>query len=198
MGIRDEELLMLKTHPINVEMDSLYILALNVFTRMLGLTKIRYNRLSLTEKGTTKLKKLDDSDFFFEVLEAYAERFNWGFSDGYPGSWIIQAGFGLSIHLVQKYGQEFRLAEFYADKYLKAFPTGLFDFPKEAYASSEELFKSAYILRVFERFLKRFGFIETTGNTFGRHDYTIKKTPLIDDLISWKLAGDPGPISSLN
>jgi hypothetical protein len=196
MGVKDEDLLMLKNHPINVEMDSPYILVINHFTKMMGLTKTRYNRLSLTIKGAGKLKRPEDNDFFLEILSAYTQNLNWGFIDGYPRSWILQAGFGFSILLVQKHGQEERDIEFYSGKYLKAFPKATADFPNRTYFTPEQSFRNAYKLRVFERFLRRFAFIEITENDIRNQSFKIKKIDLVDKIISWQHLGLSGLISN--
>jgi len=91
-GIKDEELPVMSSHPINVELDSMYIHVLNLFTRMLGLTRKRQGKISLTRKALERLQKQNTGDFFREVFSAYTKEFNWAYSDGYPESWIIQAG----------------------------------------------------------------------------------------------------------
>ena len=49
-GVKDENLIALKGHPINKEADSPYIFIIKILTKKLRLTKKRYNRLSLTQK----------------------------------------------------------------------------------------------------------------------------------------------------
>ena len=187
LGVKDEELLAMSSHPINVELDSIYIHVLNLFTKMLGLTRKRQGKLSLTKKAIDRLTMQSTGDFFREVFLAYTKEFNWAYSDGYPESWIIQAGFGFSIFLVQKYGDQSRSVDFYSEKYLQAFPAGLTDFLDTAYSTKEGLFKGAYGLRVFKRFLKRFGFVEISGDAIGGKDFTVKKTPVIDQIAKWNI-----------
>ena len=186
-GVKDEELLKMSAHPIRVELDSLYIHVINMFTKMLGLTKKRHNKISLTKKANDRLNQQNAFRFFHDVFSAYTQEFNWAYSDGHPQSWIVQAGFCFSMFLVQKYGDELRPIDFYSEKYLRAFPTAINDFKEKSYCSMEDSFKNTYGLRVFQRFLKRFGFVEISGNKYASEGLSVRKTPLIDQVFTWKV-----------
>ena len=91
------------------------------------------------------------------------------------------------MFLVQKYGSESRPIKFYFDKYLRAFPAVLNDFEDKSYTTKEKSFKRAYGLRVFKRFFRRFGFVEILDDSIVGDDFTIKKTPVIDQIVSWNI-----------
>ncbi len=114
-------------------------------------------------------------------------KFNWGYSDGYPESWIIQGSFGFTIFLVQKYGNDARSIEFYSDKFLRAFPSAIQDHYGNIAFSAENMFQHCYYLRVFKRFLKRFGLVNLNdkGDLLSRKT-TITKSKLVDEVINWK------------
>ncbi|MCL0067194.1 hypothetical protein M1N54_04880 [Thermodesulfovibrionales bacterium] len=62
------------------------------------------------------------------------------------------------------------------------------DFPDKEYSSGESQFQNCYCLRVFERFLKRFGLIEIEEKgDFPSATEIIMKKELIDQLIKWKI-----------
>lgn len=184
-GIEDEKLIALSRQPIYREHDSSYIHVTNVLTKDWGLSKKRHGYLSLTHKARKYLDSENHTKLFLEVFKRYTTEYNWAYTDGYPESSIIQEGFGFSIFLVQKYGDQPRLADFYGSKYLKAFPVALKDFPETTYFSSEKNFYRAYYIRVFRRFLKRFGLIEISGEDHITEKVTVQKRPIIDRLITW-------------
>ena len=179
-GIKDEDLIALKGHPINKEADSPYIFIIKLLARDLGLTKKRYNRLSLTQKGEKTLTDPISVNLFYDLFVLYTQKYNWAYQDGYPESWIIQAGFGFSIFLVQMYGSESRSTDFYSEKFLNAFPKVKEDFEDTLYRTGKKVSQNAYSLRTFRRFLKRFSLIDMPG------ERTLKKRALLDNLVGWR------------
>ena len=179
-GIKDEDLIALKGHPINKGADSPYIFIIKLLTRDLGLTKKRYNRLSLTQKGEKTLTDPISVNLFYDLFVLYTQKYNWAYQDGYPESWIIQAGFGFSIFLVQMYGSKSRSTDFYSDKFLNAFPKVMDNFEDTPYLTGKRVSQDAYSLRTFRRFLKRFSLIDMSDKR------TISKRPLIDHIVEWR------------
>ena len=66
------------------------------------------------------------------------------------------------------------------------------DFPDTPYSSGMKQFERCYYIRVFERFLQRFGFIdiEKKGD-FHSMAQTIIKKDLIDQVVKWKTSTIP-------
>ncbi len=139
------------------------------------LVKKRNNKLSLTKKG---IEQIDNSHLLFKnIFETFATKFNWSYLDGFSNDEIGQSGFGFTLILLEKYGNEYRKPEFYAEKYLNAF-----DFKTK---KSELEFvgnpKRTYLVRTFERFLDYFGFTEYDSN---EKNPKVKKTKVFDELIT--------------
>lgn len=173
--------------PLMGEDDSHYRLVMDNFTRMIGLTKKRNNRLSLTRKGE-KMYKASLRDFYLLIFENYCRRLNWGCIDHYPDADIIQRSFLFSLFLIQKYGNTKRKTSFYSEKFIKAFQTVLDEFD-ERLSTRENFLLCCYSLRVFKRFMKRFDLIEITeiksdDHPFMEDNLILKKEP-VDDLILW-------------
>ena len=186
MGLIEGEMI-ISRNQITREHDSLYIHAINVFTRLAGLTKKINWKISLTKKSVHFTDNKVPCEIYNYLFKKYVTKFNWGYSDGYPQSWIIQGSFGFTIFLVQKYGNDARNIEFYSDKFLRAFPSAIQDYHGNIVFSAEEKFQNCYYLRVFKRFLKRFGLVNLvcTGDLLLRKT-TITKTELIDPVINWR------------
>jgi len=174
--------LFFRQFPIKTELDNFYVHTINIITRIAGLTRKKYNRLLLTKNATKYLKSNSVVELYLTILKSYTVRCNWTYFDGHLDSAIIQAGFGFSIYLVQKYGAEPRKFKFYADKYLRAFPRLI----NNDFAVDMNTYLRCYYLRVFERFLNRFELITIEGSTRQEADMIIKKTPLIDQVFKWK------------
>ena len=70
--------------------------------------------------------------------------------------------------------------DFYADKFLNAFPKLIDDFEDTPYLTGKKVSQNAYSLRTFRRFLKRSSLIDMPG------EQTLGKQPLIDHLVEWR------------
>jgi len=183
-GVKDEDIWTRGDHPINQERDSTYIHVLSLLIKNIGLTKKRVGKLTLTQKGEKFLDNQDHPTLFQAMFQQFTRRFNWGYMDGYPESWIIQGGFAFSIFLLQRYGDVARPPEFYSEKFLKAFPMATKEF-KDSYVTREKHFARAYTLRTFKRFLEWFGLVETSKDEHSITVLTIRKKPLIDKIFEW-------------
>jgi hypothetical protein len=167
------------------EEDSYYISVIDIFMDLAGLTKKRHGKKTLTKSAEQYLEG-NLIDLYHYIFRVYTRKLNWGYSDYYPDSWIIQGGFAFSIFLVQKYGDKKRKTSFYSDKFLRAFPAAIGEFPGRSYSTPEEQFHDCYSLRTFERFLLRFGLIEIETERDGyKSKMWAKKTDLIDALVRW-------------
>lgn len=179
-------------NPLMKEDDFPYINLINIITHLSKFTKKQHGKISLAKKCHKFMTSGTAPALYCELFKTYITKFNWGYFDHYPESWIIQGGFGFSMLLVQKYGDRARPIEFYCDKYLKAFPGLMRDFPDKSYSSGMKQFQNCYELRVFERFLQRFGFIDIEKkDAFHSMTQTIIKKNLIDQVVKWKTSTIP-------
>jgi hypothetical protein len=142
------------------EQNSVAITTAHLNTLVSGAVKKANGRLSLTKKGAQLLQPGERFNLFTETLSTYTDKFNWSSNDGYPQSPIGQLGWGFTICLLEKFGQGERTIEFYAEKYLKAFPKLLEFFPARPYGTPEGDFVNCYRVRTFERFLEWFEFVK--------------------------------------
>jgi hypothetical protein len=161
------------------EMDCKPVHLARLLAEISGITKKRKGVLSLTATGIKNLA--DDHKLFDSIFKSFCQKFNWHYFDNYSDNkqsgTIGQFGFGFSLILLSKYGNEERSDIYYADKYFKAFPI-LWE------TAQGDCFKY-YCVRTFERFLYHFGLIELKrGRPLLQGANYIKKTPLFDSLIS--------------
>lgn len=163
------------------ETDSITVNLTRVLTELAGLTKKRDMKLSLTKSSAKILS--DNHELLKLILTIFTEKFNWAYYDGYGENHIGQLGYGFSLILLSKYGQEKRQDTFYATRYFAAFPN-LLDAVNPDYGTLESYSANCYSLRTFDRFMDYFGLasISVEGKGPDSKKY-IEKTGLSDRLI---------------
>lgn len=171
------------------EEDSVSITSLHQTTLLMGAIRKIKGELFLTKKGEELIKPEQRSNLFSETVTTFIEKFNWGYNDRYPDFPVGQFGWGYTIYLLQKFGDMERPLQFYADKYLKAFPKMLDHFTHEIYNPKERFFASCYRARVFERFLNWFGLVSMPfeRDLFGGSD-PVKRNDLLNEIFPWKIS----------
>jgi len=164
------------------ESDSMTVTLTRILMDLSGIIKKRNNKISLTNKG----KKLipDNHKLLVKILTTFGFKFNWAYFDGYGENDIGQFGFGFTLILLSRYGNQNRKDDFYIEKYFTAFPQLLDDFPESQYRDKVSLTESCYSIRTFDRFLKYFGIIEIEKKGLVDSGKCIKKTKLFDKMIT--------------
>lgn len=140
------------------EIDCIFIQSARYVTEIAGLVKKQNNRLSLTKTGTSLLQPDKRFQLFKTLFSAFTGKFNWAVNDGYPQHPIGQLGWAFSVLLLDKFGSQPHTVEFYADKYLTAFPKFVSFFNPD-YSTPQRQFKHCYGVRTFEHFFLWFGFV---------------------------------------
>jgi hypothetical protein len=138
----------------------------------------------LTRKGKKLLTRPGE---MLEILfTAYTDKFAWSYLDRYPSDTAAQVGFGFTLLLLHKYGNKMRDVDFYARKFLTAFPMAIDGFGHPWYADPEDDFNSCYSYRTFDRCLHPFGLvgIKTSGKKYtSTYKEKTATTPLFDAFI---------------
>ena len=145
---------------LNREIDFTPLVSVHANTLIAGLIKARKGKLTLTKAGEELLATNKRRALFQKVLLAFTLEFNWASNDGYPDTPIVQSGWGYTMYLLSKFGDKEQTVQFYADKYLQAFPKTLQLFPAVTYSTPYRMFTSCFRVRVFERFFEWFGFVQ--------------------------------------
>jgi len=157
-----------------------------MITELAGFTKKRYNKLTLTKAWRDKLLKKNRQDIFLQTFATFAQKFNWGYFDGYSSQATGPIGFAFSLLLLSKYGDSERLDNFYSEKYFRAFPSLIDLFKEDRWVTDiNKSFNSCYSIRTFDRFLDYFNLIKirTEGRPYHDSKKFIKKSQIFDDII---------------
>jgi hypothetical protein len=175
-------------HAPSKELDCDYLGLLRFLCDGVGLTKKRHGELSLTKKAVPLLDPSRAGQLFAQLLEFYSVKLAWDSVDGYPASWIVQAGFGYSLYLAQRHGTIARNSAFYAGRFRSAFPPVMQDFADASFMTADQQYHNAYHIRVLDRFMRRFGLVTLAPESpaFGADEANVTATPLLIDLVSWQ------------
>lgn len=145
---------------LSKEQDSLTIQNTKIIAELAGLTKKRYNKVSLTKKGIKLRKPENRAELFKTIFLTNCQKFNLGYHDGYAQQVGVQRTFGFTLYLLLQYGKEQNNMKFYTDKYILAFPFDLEFFESSSYRNAEDQLGNCLSVRVFERFLDFYGLID--------------------------------------
>ena len=172
---------------VRKELDFRELHVVRLVAQMAGLIRKYRGRFLRTKKCEKLLSASSHGELYLQLFTAYVRKFNWGYSDGYDDLYLIQEAFLFSLFLIHRFGDEFRKATFYEEKFLQAFPTALDEVSDPVYGSKEDQVKRCYSLRTMERFARFFGLIEldTNYSRFASQSYKMKKSALLDQLLSF-------------
>ncbi len=168
---------------LNKEADSISINLTRILIEIARLTKKRNGKLSLTKTGEIIIS--NNHVLLKTIIDAYTTKFNWAYFDNFGENRVGQLGFGFSMILLNKYGLEKQLDQFYTDKYFKAFPGLMENITSTGIMPKEKYLSQCYSWRTFDRFLNYFGLIkiQMTNKKWDADKY-ITKTELFNKLIN--------------
>jgi len=162
----------------------------HILVELAGFTRKKNGKLSLTKNWGERIKSKDRNSLFHKTFETFTQQFYWGYFDGYQGQQTGQFGFAFSLLLLSKYGNTEREDRFYSEKYLKAFPDILMEYPDENVTiEPNRQFHRCYSVRTFERFLEHFNLVESRfegKSRFGSKTF-LKKSTIYDSIISFDI-----------
>ncbi len=140
------------------EEDSVSIRSARLTAELAGLVKKVSGKLTLTKTATKLIDTNNRLQLFRQFFQAFTDKFLWSFNDGYPEQPIGQLGWAFSVIMLDKFGSQPQTVDFYADKYLKAFPKFITYFRPD-YSTPERQFFRCYGVRTFDRFFLWFGLV---------------------------------------
>lgn len=171
------------------EGDSMTIENTRLVTELSRTVRKLKGKLLLT-KATEKLLETNNrNELFKKFFQTYTEKFLWAYNDGYDDEQVGQFAWAFTLIALKKFGNEKHLANFYSEKYEKAFPILLGNIETSEYFSQDEIFHHCFQTRNLERFLLRFGFIkmEKQDRILKSKDDNVMATDLIDEVFEFRL-----------
>lgn len=166
---------------INSETDSVIVHLSRILLQFSGITRKKYNKISLTKAGEKSITNIHD--LFRKIITAYCYKLNWGYLNFFPEDSIGNIGFGYSIILLHNYGDAPHPISFYAEKYFKAFPFLRDEYPINPKFPNLFTPEKSYESKTFHKFLNYFGLILMDIDEESYKVRNIKKSLIFDKLI---------------
>ena len=98
------------------------------------------------------------------MLRAFTEEYNWAYADGYPDLHFVRQSWRFALWLLHQHGATEKPVDFYADKYLAAFPMLADEVAAEPAGwwggQPDKRVADTYKLRTFIRFAELFGIVK--------------------------------------
>ncbi len=163
--------------------------AVRLTAQLGGLLRKYKGRLLLTKKCRKALEHNGLLELYPLLIQAYIQKFNWGYRDGYQELPFVQQSFLFTLYLLHKYGNSWRPATFYNDNYLQAFPMILQEIESKPCEPPEDTLRNCYSLRTLQRFAGFFGLahIEQVSREPINREYRVRATELLDEMIHFHL-----------
>lgn len=140
------------------EQDCISIANTRFTAELAGLVRKANGKLILTKKGVKLLQNENRIPLFKLFFQTFTEKLMWGSNDLYHDKTVGQLGWAFSMYMLKRFGNQALTTDFYAEKYIKAFPNFI-TFFKQAYSTPERQCAHCYSTRTFDRFLLWFGFV---------------------------------------
>lgn len=171
------------------ELDFMDLYVVRVTAEMAGLIRKYKGRFILSKKCRTILDSNGLQRLYPLVFRAFCKKFAWNYRDGYPEVQFIQDSFLFTLFLLTKYGGEWRMNTFYEDQFVRAFPLVAEMIPDDRYITPDETVRQMYTVRVLCRFIGLWGLaeVEEVRRPSYGFDYRIRATPLLTDLINFRV-----------
>jgi hypothetical protein len=153
---------------------------------MAGLVRKYKGRFILSRNCRSLLSQGGVSAIYPRLFQVYAGKFNWAYWAGYRETPFIQQSFLFALFLLNRYGDDWRSADFYEDHFLRAFPRLLDEVEPLSIWTSEQQIRSCFTLRTLVNFAGFLGLAtveEVEGDLPYIREYRIKKTPLLDKAV---------------
>lgn len=166
---------------LNHEEKAIPIRSARIAIELAGLVRKTKGKLFLTKAALKLLETNNRLEIFRKFFESFTNKFLWSYNDRYQENYIGQIGWGFSVILLNKFGEEWAPVKKYSEAYLRAFPT-LISFLNDDYLISvEKMFLNCYTIRTFNRFFIWFGFVEIDkkNKLIDLENNTYKRTDLL-------------------
>lgn len=155
-----------------------------------GLVRKYKGKFIIGKEYRKLLAEQEMAGIYPRLFRAFVSEYNWGYADRWQEIPMVQHSFLFTLHLLNKYGAEWRSNSFYEDCFLRAFPMVLREVPPMGeYYSPEKSLRNCYSWRSLDRFAGFMGLVEIERDPVDRYSegYRLRKLPLLDHAVRFHL-----------
>ena len=155
-----------------------------------GLIRMYKGKFIIGKECPKLLAEQGMAGIYPRLFRAFAREYNWGYGDRMQEIPMVQHSFLFTLHLLNKYGAEWRSSRLYEDNFLQAFPMVLQEVPQMGeYYTLEESLRRCYSWRTLEKFARFMGLVEPEHDPANRYtgDFRLRKLPLLDHVVQFHL-----------
>jgi len=179
-----------KRRGVNREDDLAVLTTARLIAKLAGLVLLRKQKFVLTRKCRDLMAKHGPGGVYPLLFNAYAQKFNWAYLDGFPDFHIIQQSFAFTLWVLSRYGDVGRPPDFYEEIFLRAFPRMINEVDEDDILPPKRMARLSFTLRALRQFVRLMGLgtTEQVGKR-GLYEpvYEVKKLPLLDQVIQFYL-----------
>ncbi len=142
----------------------------------------QHGKWLLTKKGEKLVQPAQRAALFQEIFKTFTLTYNWAYLDGFDHPFAGQMGFAYSLSLLSNFGDPVRTSDFYAQKYDKAFPMLVKQFPPSSWSTPKRNLARCFSLRFVDHFVYWWGLVDVTQKEefFPNKPSEFKKADLLD------------------
>jgi hypothetical protein len=159
---------------------------LAVMARLMRLYKGKFVLIKECQKV---LAKEGMAGIYPRLFRTFAREYNWSYRGGWQDVPMVQFSFLFTLHLLTRYGAEWRTSRYYEDCFLRAFPMLLHQVKSEGdYFTPEKVLRRAYSHRCLQG-LELMGLIQIELDPADPYtgDFRLKSLPLLSQAVRFHL-----------
>jgi hypothetical protein len=170
---------------INKEVDFFDMHVTRLVANLSGLVHKYRGRFILTRECRKLLKTQGMAGIYPRLLRTYVTKFNWAYRDRHQALPFVQHAFLFTLHLLTRYGDDWRPHVFYEDSFLRAFPMILSQMEPETIFTLEDVVRMCYTWRTLQGFAVFFGLadVELAGKDGYKSQYRVRRRPLLAETV---------------
>jgi hypothetical protein len=150
--------------------------------KLAGLVRSYQGRILASKKCKQMITASNWPGLFQKLFMAYIQKFNWAWPNSFIEVPFFQQSFAVTLYFLHKFGADTREDDFYAERFVAAFPMLTNDIPDTEYMTAEKLLQQAYSSQVLGSFGEIMGLVKSEWK---EHKKLVSVLPLLHRLVSF-------------
>jgi len=148
--------------------------------KLAGLIRLYRGRILASKECKQMIAVSNWPGLFQKLFMTYIQKFNWAWPNGFIEVPFFQQSFAVTLYFLHKFGADSREGDFYAERFVAAFPMLTNDILDTEYMTAEKLLQQAYSSQVLDSFGEIMGLVKSEWK---EHKHFITPLPLLHRLV---------------